>query len=140
MKFSAVLLLFTGFASAADVPVTVVEEIVCKVNGDIISRTELEHDRRDAEAELRRQGLLGARLKEATDNAARNILRERIDRLLLVQKAKELDVKVDAELNKELRDIQRQSNIADPDKFHQYIHDQTGMPFEDFQAERKNDL
>ena len=54
MKFSAVLLLFTGFASAADVPVTVVEEIVCKVNGDIISRTELEHDRRDAEAEFRK--------------------------------------------------------------------------------------
>jgi parvulin-like peptidyl-prolyl isomerase len=72
--------------------------------------------------------------------AARNILRERIDRLLLVQKAKELDVKVDAELNKELRDLQRQSNLADPDKFHQYVRDQTGIPFEDFQAERKNEL
>ncbi len=63
-----------------------------------------------------------------------------LTRLLLVQKAKEIDVKVDAELNKELRDIQRQSGVADPDKFQQFIHDQTGLPFEDFQAERKNDL
>lgn len=140
MKFSAVLLLCAGLASAADIPVTVVEEIVCKVNGDIIARTELEHDRRDAEAEFRRQGLIGNRLKEAVDSYARNALRERIDRLLLVQKGKELDVKVDTELNKELRDLQRESNIADPDKFHQYVHDQTGIPFEDYQAEKKNEL
>ena len=80
MKSCAALLLLAGFAIAADIPVSVVEEIVCKVNGDIITRTELEHDRKDAEAELRRQGLIGNRLKEATDAAARNLLRERIDR------------------------------------------------------------
>ena len=140
MKSCAVVLLLAGFATAADLPVSVVEEIVCKVNGDIITRTELEHDRRDAEAELRRQGLAGSRLKEATDNAARNILRERIDRLLLIQKGKELDIKVDADLNKQLRDIQRRANIADPDKFHEFVKEQTGMPFEDFQNDKKNEL
>ena len=140
MKSCAALLLLAGFAIAADIPVSVVEEIVCKVNGDIITRTELEHDRKDAEAELRRQGLIGNRLKEATDAAARNLLRERIDRLLLIQKAKELDVKVDADLNKQLRDIQRKANIADPDKFHEFVRAQTNMPFEDFQNDKKNEL
>jgi peptidyl-prolyl cis-trans isomerase SurA len=134
------LLLVAGFVTAADVPVTVMEEIVCKVNGDIITRTELERDRRDAEAELRRQGLAGARLKEATDSIAKNLLRERIDKLLLVHKAKELDIKVDSDLNKEMSRIQRQLKIADPDKFHQAVHDQVGMPFEDYQSEMKNQL
>ncbi len=140
MKSVAVFLTLAGFATAADVPVTVVDEIVCKVNGDIISRTELQKDRKDAEAELRRQGLAGERLQEAVDNAAKNLLRERIDRLLLVQKGKELDLKVDAEVNKQLADIQRRANIADPEKFQQFVHDQLGMPYEDYKSELKNGL
>src|SRR5579875_1629089 len=100
-------------ASAADV--TTIEEIVCKVNGDIITRSELEKDRKDAEAEFRSQGLTGRALQEAVDNASRNILRGRIDRLLLIQKGKELDLKVDAEVTKKLADAQRRSGIADPE-------------------------
>jgi len=123
-------------ASAADV--AVVEEIVCKVNGDIITRSELEKDRREAETEYRSQGLTGRALQEAVDAASHNLLRGRIDRLLLVQKGKELDVKVDGEVAKKLADTQRRSGIADPDKFQQYVHEQTGMPYEDYKAEMKN--
>ena len=43
-------LLLAAAASAAD---AVIEEIVCKVNSDIITRSELERDRKMAEAELR---------------------------------------------------------------------------------------
>lgn len=138
MKSCTVLLLLAGFASAADV--AVIEEIVCKVNGDIISRTELQHDRRDAEAQFRQQGLTGTRLTEAVDNAAKNVLRERIDRLLLVQRGKELDIKVDADVSKQLADIQRRANIADPEKFQQFVHDQLGQPYEDYKADIKNGL
>ena len=138
MKRCTALLVFAGFASAADV--SVVEEIVCKVNGDIITRTELERDRKDTEAQLRQQGLVGNRLKEAVDGAARNGLRERIDRLLLVQKGKELDIKVDADVAKQIADIQRRANIADPEKFHQFVHDQLGQSFEDYQADVKNGI
>ena len=41
-------------------------------------------------------------------------LERQIDKLLLVQKAKELDIKVDSELNKQMLDIQRSSKIVDP--------------------------
>jgi peptidyl-prolyl cis-trans isomerase SurA len=128
----------SGFASAADV--TVVEEIVCKVNGDIISRTELAHDRKDAETVFRQQGLLGERLQQAVETRAKDGLRDRIDRLLLIQKGKELDIKVDADLNKQLAEIQRKSNIADPEKFQQFVHDQLGEPFEDYKSDMRNGL
>jgi parvulin-like peptidyl-prolyl isomerase len=121
-------------AFAADV--TVLEEIVCKVNGDIITRTQLEHDRKDAENELRRQGLAGNNLQQAVHSAARDALARRIDSLLLRQKGKELDLKVDGELTKQIANIQRQTGIADPQKFQDYVHEQTGMPWEDY----KNDL
>jgi peptidyl-prolyl cis-trans isomerase SurA len=120
--------------------VTLMEEIICKVNGDIVTRGEMAHDKKMLESELRQQGLSGTRLSEAVNDASKNILREKIDQLLLVQKAKELDVKVDSELNKQLLDIQRNTKIVDPDKFHEYVRQMTGTPYEDYKAELKNNL
>jgi peptidyl-prolyl cis-trans isomerase SurA len=120
--------------------VTLMEEIICKVNGDIITRGEMARDKKMLESELRQQGLSGARLNEAINDASKNILREKIDQLLLVQKAKELDIKVDSELNKQMLDIQRTSKIVDPEKFQEYVHQMTGAPFEDYKAEIKNQL
>lgn len=120
--------------------VTLMEEIICKVNGDIITRGEMLHDKKMLESEMRQQGLTGTRLNEALNDAGRNILREKVDQLLLVQKAKELDIKVDTELNKQILDIQRNTKIVDPEKFQEYVHEQTGVPFEDYKAELKNNL
>jgi parvulin-like peptidyl-prolyl isomerase len=120
--------------------VTLMEEIICKVNGDIITRGEMARDKKLLESELRQQGLSGARLNDQLNDASRNLLREKIDQLLLVQKAKELDIKVDTELNKQMLDIQRTSKIVDPEKFQEYVHQMTGVPFEDYKAEIKNNL
>ncbi len=127
-----------GAAFAADV--SVVEEIICKVNSDIVTRNELERSRKQLEADLRQQGLNGVRLQEAVKEASKNILRERIDQLLLVQRAKELNIKVDAEVTKELADIQRNTKIADPEKFQQLVREQTGMPFQDYKGDLTNQL
>jgi peptidyl-prolyl cis-trans isomerase SurA len=120
--------------------VTLMEEIICKVNGDIITRGEMARDKKLLESELRQQGLSGARLNEQLNDSSKNLLREKIDQLLLVQKAKELDIKVDTELNKQMLDIQRSSKIVDPEKFQEYVHQMTGAPYEDYKAEIKNQL
>ena len=120
--------------------VTLMEEIICKVNGDIVTRGEMLHDKKMMETELRQQGLSGARLADALDDSSKNILREKIDQLLLVQKAKELDIKVDTELNKQLLDIQRTTKIVDPEQFQEYVREKTGTPYEDYKAELKNNL
>jgi peptidyl-prolyl cis-trans isomerase SurA len=123
---------------AADV--ALMEEIICKVNGDIVTRGEMIHDKKMLETELRQNGLSGPRLNDALNDASKNILREKIDQLLLVQKAKELDIKVEAELNKQLLDIQRTTKIIDPEKFQEYVREKTGEPYEDYKAELKNNL
>jgi len=69
-------MLFVGLTPlplAFGADVTVVEEIVCKVNGDIITRGELEKDRRDLENEFRQQGLTGRALQDAVSAKAREI-------------------------------------------------------------------
>jgi len=127
-----------GLASAAEI--TVIEEIVAKVNGEIITRGDIERTRKQMEATMREQGATGQRLTDALAEADKNILRERIDQLLLQSKGKELNLNVDSEVAKQLADIQRKSGITDPDKFQQFVRDQTGMSYEDYKNDRKNDL
>src|SRR4051812_3534292 len=83
-----------GLASAAEI--TVLEEIVAKVNGEIITRGDIERTRKQMEATMREQGLTGPRLQEAMAEADKNILRERIDQLLLQSKGKEMNLNVDS--------------------------------------------
>lgn len=131
--------LFVGSVCAADIQV--VEEIVAKVNGDIITKGEIERTRRQLEAELRtQQNLNGVRLQTAVQEREKDILRERIDQLLLVQKGKELNVNVESELSRYMADLQRKFNIADPDKFQSFVREQTGLPYEDFKSEQKNSM
>ena len=140
MRFQLVLvgIAAAGLASAAEI--TVVEEIVAKVNGEIITRGDIERTRKQMEATMREQGATSQRLTEAMAEADKNILRERIDQLLLQSKGKELNLNVDSEVAKQLADIQRKSGITDPDKFQQFVRDQTGMSYEDYKNDRKNDL
>ncbi|HTT63576.1 MAG TPA: peptidylprolyl isomerase [Bryobacteraceae bacterium] len=125
-----------SMAAAADVHI--VEEIVAKVNGDIITKGELERTRQEIEAELHQQGLSGSKLQAAVHDKAADALRDQIDQLLLVQKAKDLNINVDSEITKRLAALQVQSKIADPDKFHDFVREQMGIPFEDFKQQLKN--
>ena len=141
---SAVTLLFAAGARYADrqmdPQIRTVEEIVAKVNGEIITRGELTKQRLAIEAELQQQGLLGIALQQAADRRAADALRDQIDQLLLVQKGKELNINVDADVNRRIAEIQSQSKVADPEKFHEWLQQQTGEPFEDFKLLMKNQL
>lgn len=118
----------------------VVEEIVAKVNGDIVTKTEIERSRKQIEADLRQQKLAGAQYDQAYKSRAENVLRDRIDELLLVQRGKELSINVEAEISKQLADIQKNVKIADPEKFQQFVREQVGMPFEDYKNEMRNGM
>src|SRR5579884_130896 len=128
-----------GFAVAAergpDVPPVVVEEIVAKVNGDIITRGELEQQRAMFKARLEQQGVIGDRLNQELNKEAADGLRDKIDSLLLVEKGKELNINVDADVNGRIAEIQAESKIADTDKFHEWVHQQTGQTFEDLKQQ-----
>ena len=144
MKVVLVSLLAGFLAMAADnpkpstAPPIVIDQIVAKVNGDIVSQDELERLVRDRTAELKAQGANGLQLEHATEELEKNLLRDRIDQLLLVQKGKELNITVDSEISKYMASLRRQSGITDEEKFRDYVRQQSGMSFEDFQAEAKN--
>ncbi len=139
MKFVLLLapaLLFAAYGADT----LVVEQIVAKVNGEIITRTELERSKRLMEEEVKR---LSAKQPEIVKQAAekeKDFLRERIDQMLLVQKAKEMTVNVDPEVSKYLADLQRKLKISDPEKFQAAVREETGQSFEDYKSELKNSI
>lgn len=137
MKWVLHLAVVAGLSHAADIQL--IEEIIAKVNGDVITKGEIERSRRTVETELRAQkDLTGPRLQQEIRNREKDILRERIDQLLLVQKGKELNVNVDQDFSKYQAELQRRFNQSDPEKFQAFVREQTGMPYEEFRSDWKN--
>lgn len=118
----------------------VVDQIVAKVNGDIVSEDEIQRLSRELMQELKGGGENGEQLANDYTKRQKDVLRDRIDELLLVQKGKELNINVDSDMTKYVTDLQRRVGITDTDKFHQYVREQTGMTYEDYLAESKNNM
>jgi peptidyl-prolyl cis-trans isomerase SurA len=140
MKFLVPLVIAASGSLFAATDAKVVEEIVAKCNGDIVTRSDLDKARSELIEALRREGLAGTALDERVAEESKHLLQDRIDNLLLVQKAKDVSINVDPELAKRMAAVQKQSNIADPDKFHEWVKEQAGVPFEDFRNDMKNQM
>jgi parvulin-like peptidyl-prolyl isomerase len=142
MKFrsawAALALFALVLARPSAAEIGVVEEIIAKVNGDIITRSEVERARKQMTAELKARGMKDDEIEKIVTDRERDVLRERIDQLLLVQKGKELGVNVDTDVSKYMANIQLDMKIADPEKFQAAIREQTGQTYEDFRNEVRN--
>ncbi len=132
--FSVLALAALGLAA----DITTIEQIIAKVNGDIVTRSELERLRKQNEAEMRQRGATPQQIAAAMKEREKDTLRDRIDQLLLIQRGRDLNINVDGEVSKYLANIQSENKIADPEKFQAWIREQTGMTFEDFRSEIKN--
>jgi peptidyl-prolyl cis-trans isomerase SurA len=131
---SAALLCAAPFAFAADTKV--VEEIAAKVNGDIITKGDLDDQKKILERTLREeQHLTGAALAAAVHEQEKDILANQISQRLLVQRAKDLQISVDADVNRRLAQMQVEYKIPDTEKFHDFIHQQLGVTFEDYKQQ-----
>lgn len=139
MKFACLATLVLATLSlAADNSSIVVDQIIAKVNGDIVSQDELQRSLRDMSQEMKAQGASSSQIETEIQNRQKDVLRDRIDELLLTQRGKELNINVDSDVSKYMANLQRQSKITDPDKFHEFVRQQSGRSYEDFLAESKN--
>jgi peptidyl-prolyl cis-trans isomerase SurA len=116
---------------------TVIEEIVARINNQIITRSELQRSREQMMAELRQQGVgeNDPRLQEAQ----RNLLRDMIDQQLLVQKGQDLGISADTELVKRLDQIRKQMNLDSMDELEK-VAQQQGVSYEDFKQNLRNSI
>src|SRR5580692_11521465 len=78
----------------------VVEEIIARVNSEIISRDDLTRAGANLQNEVRDecQGCNADQLRTALETKQKNLLRDLIDQSLLVQRAKDSGINVDADV------------------------------------------
>src|SRR5467141_4300657 len=94
------------------VPSKTVEEIIARVNNEIITRSEFDKARAAAEEEAKSEcqnRCTPEQLQIAIEDRQKNTLRDLVDQSLLVQRAKDMGVSVEPELIKRLDAIDRKS-------------------------------
>jgi peptidyl-prolyl cis-trans isomerase SurA len=134
------LLLAVGYAlllpalSPAD---TVVEEIIARVNNEIVTRTEYVRSRDQLKQEVQQQDPTNA--DRAFAEKQRDVLRDLIDQQLLLQKGKDLGITGDTELVKRLDEMRKQMNLGTMEELEKAAEAQ-GASYEDFKQNLRNQI
>jgi peptidyl-prolyl cis-trans isomerase SurA len=133
-KLIPLLLLVSGALAVGD---TVIEEIVARVNSDIITRSELQRGREQFMNELKER--YGAQANDRIAEKEKDSLRDLIDQQLLIQKGKDLGITADTEVIKRLDDMRKQMNLESMEDLEKAAQDQ-GVSFEDFKQNLRNQI
>ncbi len=114
---------------------TVVEDVIVHVNDQIISRSDVE---RAVQQLAQEDQQANVSTTEAGDRQ-KNLLRDMIDQQLLLSRAKELGLNVDAEVIRRLDDIRKQNHLDTMEDLEKAARSQ-GVSFEDFKAQIRNSI
>lgn len=114
----------------------VFEEIIVRVNNDIITKSDYERSRDLIRRELRKN-LKGPDLEKALGQQEKDLLKTLIEDQLIVQKAADLSLSADTEVIKYLDRIRRDQNIADMETLEKMMVQQGIDPVE-FKQNIKN--
>jgi peptidyl-prolyl cis-trans isomerase SurA len=116
---------------------TVVEEIIARVNNEIVTRSEYVRSRDQLKQEIQQQDAANA--DRVFADKQRDVLRDLIDQQLLLQKAKDLGITGDTELIKKLDEMRKQMNLESMEDLEKAAEAQ-GASYEDFKQNLRNQI
>jgi peptidyl-prolyl cis-trans isomerase SurA len=120
----------------------VVEEIIARVNNEIITRSEYDKALATADEEVRQD--CGAKctpeqLQAALEDRKKNTLRDLIDQSLLAQRGKDMGISVETDLVKQLDQIRQGNKLDSLDALEKAVTSQ-GLNWEDFKNNIRNHI
>ena len=128
-------------AIPASADIVILEEIIAKVNGDIVLRSEYDASIRELRAEIDRDAQLTDEQKaQQLKQREPNILRDLIDHRLTIQRAKDLNISVEGQVLRQRDEIMRQYKIKTIDEFENWVMEETGQPVEDLMDRIRNNF
>jgi len=113
----------------------VVEDVIARVNDQIITRSEYER----AQQQLLDDGNRAHAAQSDIEDRLHNLLRDMIDQQLLLSKGKELGITGDAELTRQLDEIRKQNHLDSMEALEKAATQQ-GVSFEDFKQRIKDQV
>jgi len=136
-------LLFAGLGASvcAQTKSTIVEEIVARVNNEIITREDLEKARASLEGEVRDAcaNCSPEQIRMQIETKDKDLLRDLIDQSLLTQRAKDDGINVDTEVIKRLDAIRQQNKLPSMEALEAEVT-KSGQDFEDFKGQLRDQL
>jgi peptidyl-prolyl cis-trans isomerase SurA len=112
-----------------------VEDIIARVNDQIITRSDYERAMKELDDEARQHG---ATMQQISD-AHKDLLRNLIDQQLWLSKGKELGITGETELINRLNEIRKQYNMSSLEDLEKAAQEQ-GVSYEDFKANIRNQI
>jgi peptidyl-prolyl cis-trans isomerase SurA len=114
---------------------SVVEDVIVRVNDQIITRSDLERSEQQLAQEEQQSNATPAEAAERQ----KNLLRDMIDQQLLLSRGKELGINADAEVIRRLDEIRKQNHMDSMEDLEKAAQAQ-GVSFEDFKANIRNSV
>ena len=115
----------------------VIEEIVARVDNQIITRSEYLRSEEELRKEAQQQDPVNA--ERIVADREKDVLRDLIDQQLLLAKGKELGITADTELVKKLDQMRKDMNLESMEDLEKAAQTQ-GVSFEDFKQNLRNQI
>jgi len=115
----------------------VVEEIVTRVNGQIITRSEFDRSKDTLKDECKTQD--AANPDKCFTEKEKDILRDLIDQQLLIEKGKDLSINGDTDLIKRLDQMRKEMKLDSMEELEKAAASQ-GISYEDFKQNMRNQI
>lgn len=116
---------------------TVVEEIIARVNNQIITRAEYLRSKDQLKQEAQQQD--PANVDKIVAEKDKDVLRDLIDQQLLLEKGKDLGITADTEVIKRLDEMRKEMKLESMEDLEKAAQSQ-GISFEDFKQNLKNQI
>ncbi len=118
---------------------SVIEDIIARVNDQIITRTDLNKAKEQALHEIKQQNASATESDASAKERESSALRDLIDQDLLLDKGKALGITGDTELIKRLDEMRKQMNLESMEDLEKAAQQQ-GVSFEDFKQNIRNGI
>jgi peptidyl-prolyl cis-trans isomerase SurA len=135
---AALALIFPVFVHAGG---TIVEEIIARVNNDVITLSDYQKAEGALQKEAQQdcQGCTDAKINEMVEEGRKNLLRDLIDHSLLVERAKDLDIEAETDLVKQLDQIRQQNGLPSMDALQKAV-ESSGMNWADYEQRLRDNI
>jgi peptidyl-prolyl cis-trans isomerase SurA len=115
----------------------VIEEIVARVNNQIITRSEYTHAQDELKKEVQQQDAANA--DKLLADRDKDVLRDLIDQQLLLEKGKDLGITADTELIRKLDEMRKDLKLDSMEDLEKAAQSQ-GVSFEDYKQNMRNQI
>jgi peptidyl-prolyl cis-trans isomerase SurA len=124
----------SGLLRADDI---VIEEIIARVNNQIITHSEYLHGKEELKKETQQQDPANA--DKLMADREKDVLRDLIDQQLLLEKGKDLGITADTEVIKKLDEMRKDMKLDTMEELEKAAQSQ-GISFEDFKQNLRNQI